>query len=188
MGNVPRAGVGSSNFSYPISWDSRDSSGTIVPNGIYTMMVSASDNNGVRDSFLETFPVDIMRFMNLSATGITATASQATISYDINAAIQNALAKAKWDAKKALDYGLVSEVVPQPELMNAARAMAERVLALGPIAVRLAKQALNASATMPLPAGLAFESLVQAITYETNDKNEGASAFLEKRKPSFKGD
>lgn len=96
------------------------------------------------------------------------------------------LTAAKWDARKALDYGLVSEVVPQAELMTAARAMAERVLALGPIAVRLAKQALNASAVMPLPAGLAFESLVQAITYETSDKVEGASAFLEKRKPKFK--
>lgn len=98
------------------------------------------------------------------------------------------LTAAKWDAKKALDCGLVSEVVPQADLMTAARAMADRVLALGPIAVRLAKQSLNASASMPLHSGLAFESLVQAITYETSDKNEGASAFLEKRKPNFKGE
>jgi enoyl-CoA hydratase len=98
------------------------------------------------------------------------------------------LTAAKWDAQKALAAGLVSDVVPEAQLMTAARAMADRVLALGPIAIRLAKQALNASATMPLPGGLAFESLVQAITYETADKVEGASAFLEKRKPRFTGE
>jgi enoyl-CoA hydratase len=98
------------------------------------------------------------------------------------------LTGAKWDAKKALEYGLVSEVVPAAELMVAARAMAGRVLALGPLAVRLAKQSLNASANMPLHSGLAFESMIQAVAFESQDKLEGASAFLEKRKPNFKGE
>jgi enoyl-CoA hydratase len=82
----------------------------------------------------------------------------------------------------------VSEVVPSAELMAAARAMAGRVLALGPLAVRLAKQALNASASMPLPAGLLFESTIQAVTFESKDKLEGTSAFLEKRPPKFTGE
>lgn len=98
------------------------------------------------------------------------------------------LTGAKWDARRALEFGLVSEVVPAAELMTAARAMASRVLALGPLAIRLAKQALNASANMPLQAGLAFESMIQAVTYESKDKLEGASAFLEKRPPSFTGE
>lgn len=98
------------------------------------------------------------------------------------------LTGAKWDAKRALDYGLVSEVVPSAELMPAARAMAARVCALGPLAIRLAKQALNASASMPLQSGLMFESMIQAVTYESKDKLEGASAFLEKRPPRFTGD
>lgn len=98
------------------------------------------------------------------------------------------LTGAKWDARKALEFGLVSEVVAPSELMAAARAMASRVLALGPLAVRLAKQALNASANMPLQAGLAFESMIQAVTYESKDKLEGASAFLEKRTPRFTGE
>jgi len=98
------------------------------------------------------------------------------------------LTGATWDARKALEFGLVSQVVPQSELMSAARAMAGRVIALGPLAVRLAKQALNASANMPLQAGLAFESMIQAVTYESRDKLEGASAFLEKRPPKFTGD
>lgn len=98
------------------------------------------------------------------------------------------LTGARWDARQALAYGLVSEVVAQAELMAAARRMAERVLALGPLAVRLAKLALNASSQMPLGAGLLYESAVQAITFESEDKREGTAAFLEKRKPRFKGE
>lgn len=98
------------------------------------------------------------------------------------------LTGARWDAAKALEVGLVSRVVPGPELIEAARELAGRVLALGPLAVRLAKQALNASAQMPLAAGLAFESTAQAITFESEDKQEGTSAFLEKRPPRFTGE
>ena len=98
------------------------------------------------------------------------------------------LTAARWDARKALEAGLVTQVVPRAELMAAARAMAERVLALGPLAVRLAKAAVNASSQMPLAAGLAFESTAQAITFESRDKMEGTSAFLEKRRPRFTGE
>jgi len=98
------------------------------------------------------------------------------------------LTGARWDAAKALRYGLVSEVVPAAELLPAARRMAERILALGPLAVRLSKAALNASSQMPLAAGLAFESTAQAITFESADKSEGTAAFLEKRRPEFRGE
>jgi enoyl-CoA hydratase len=98
------------------------------------------------------------------------------------------LTAARWDAQRALEVGLVSQVVALAELPRAASAMAERVLALGPLAVRLAKAALNASSQMPLGAGLVFESTAQAITFESADKTEGTSAFLEKRKPRFKGE
>ena len=97
------------------------------------------------------------------------------------------LTGARWEARRALEVGLVSEVVPLADLARAARAWADRVLALGPLAVRLAKMALNASAQMPLGAGLGYESAVQAITFESADKQEGTSAFLEKREPEFKG-
>jgi enoyl-CoA hydratase len=98
------------------------------------------------------------------------------------------LTGARWDARRALEVGLVSEVVPLARLMEAARAMAGRVLELGPLAVRLAKRALNASGEMPLRAGLLYESALQAITFESEDKAEGTTAFLEKRKARFKGE
>jgi len=98
------------------------------------------------------------------------------------------LTGARWDAQTALAYGLVNEVVPKARLMEAAQAMAERILALGPLAVRLSKTALNLSAQLPLAAGLVYESTAQAITFESKDKTEGTGAFLEKRKPRFTGE
>jgi enoyl-CoA hydratase len=98
------------------------------------------------------------------------------------------LTGARWDASQALAYGLATEVVPAAELPAAARRLAGRVLALGPLAVRLAKMALNASAQMPLAAGLVYESTAQAITFGSTDKQEGTTAFLEKRPPRFTGE
>jgi enoyl-CoA hydratase len=98
------------------------------------------------------------------------------------------LTGARWSAVEARVAGLVSEVVPLANLMGAAHAMAARVMASGPLALRLAKAALNASSEMPLSAGLLFESTAQAITFESHDKQEGTSAFLEKRRPDFKGE
>jgi enoyl-CoA hydratase len=98
------------------------------------------------------------------------------------------LTGARWDARQALAAGLVSEVVPAGELLGAARHLAERVLALGPLAVRLAKMALNASSQMPLAAGLVYESTAQAITFDSKDKMEGTTAFLDKRAPRFRGE
>jgi enoyl-CoA hydratase len=91
------------------------------------------------------------------------------------------------DAHTALAWGLVSAVTPAAELLSAARAMARRILERGPLAVRLAKLALNASARVDLDSGLLLETLAQAICFDSEDKVEGTTAFLEKRKPSFKG-
>jgi len=91
------------------------------------------------------------------------------------------------DADTALAWGLVSAVVPGPEVVDAARALARRILARGPLAVRLAKLALNASTRVDQDSGLLIETLAQAICFESEDKREGMSAFLEKRTPKFRG-
>jgi enoyl-CoA hydratase len=91
------------------------------------------------------------------------------------------------DAQRALDMGLVTAIAPPAELLPRARDIAARILRQGPLAARLAKLSLNASARVDLDSGLLIETLAQAICYDSEDKTEGTSAFLEKRKPRFTG-
>lgn len=91
------------------------------------------------------------------------------------------------DARQALEIGLVTAVVPPADLMPRARDLADRILRTGPLAARLAKLALNASSRVDLDSGLLIETLAQAICYNSDDKLEGTTAFLEKRKPKFRG-
>jgi enoyl-CoA hydratase len=92
------------------------------------------------------------------------------------------------DAEQAAVMGLVHRVVPRADLEHATRALAEKLASRAPVALRLAKAALNLSARVPLDAGLAFEILSQTVLFETKDKSEGINAFLEKRKPEFQGE
>ena len=91
------------------------------------------------------------------------------------------------DARQALEIGLVTAITPHGQLQIRAREMAKRVLRQGPLAARLAKMALNASARVDLDSGLLIETLAQALCYSSEDKAEGTQAFLEKRKPKFTG-
>ena len=91
------------------------------------------------------------------------------------------------DAKQALEIGLVTAIAPPGQLQIRARELAKRVLRQGPLAARLAKVALNASARVDMDSGLLIETLAQALCYSSEDKLEGTSAFLEKRKPKFTG-
>jgi|SRR5579872_5000046 len=90
-------------------------------------------------------------------------------------------------AKEALEIGLVSAVAPPGQLHVRARELAKRILRQGPLAAKLAKLALNASARVDLDSGLLIETLAQAICYGSDDKLEGTNAFLEKRKAKFTG-
>ena len=91
------------------------------------------------------------------------------------------------DAKQALEIGLVSAIAPPGQLQLRARELAKKILRQGPLAARLAKIALNASARVDMDSGLLIETLAQALCYSSEDKLEGTSAFLEKRKPKFTG-
>ncbi|HYM13429.1 MAG TPA: enoyl-CoA hydratase-related protein [Bryobacterales bacterium] len=91
------------------------------------------------------------------------------------------------DARRALVAGLVSAVVAPPELMPAAHRYAEKILTRGPLALRMAKLAMNASSQAPEHAGLLIETLAQTVCFGSQDKAEGTRAFLEKRKPQFRG-
>jgi enoyl-CoA hydratase len=91
------------------------------------------------------------------------------------------------DAKQALEIGLITMIAPAGQLQIRARELAKKILRQGPLAARLAKLALNASARVDLDSGLLIETLAQAICYDSDDKTEGTAAFLEKRKPKFTG-
>jgi enoyl-CoA hydratase len=91
------------------------------------------------------------------------------------------------DARQALAIGLVTAVTPPGQLGLRARELAKKILKQGPLAARLAKMALNLSSRVDLDSGLVVETLAQAICYASEDKQEGAAAFLEKRKAKFTG-
>jgi enoyl-CoA hydratase/carnithine racemase len=89
------------------------------------------------------------------------------------------------DAPAALAYGLVTSVVPDAELTAHGRALAERIAAQGPIAVRYAKEAILRGLDMPLEQALRYETDLTIILQTTADRAEGVRAFLEKRPPTF---
>ncbi|MSO66180.1 MAG: 2,3-dehydroadipyl-CoA hydratase [Alphaproteobacteria bacterium] len=91
------------------------------------------------------------------------------------------------DAATALAAGMVAEVVPAAQTIARALAIAEKIAAQPPLAVRAAKQSVLAAFAMSLEAGLAFERTTSLTLYQTEDKQEGVSAFLEKRQPTFTG-
>jgi enoyl-CoA hydratase/carnithine racemase len=91
------------------------------------------------------------------------------------------------DAVEAHAIGLVTSVVPGQQLLDEVRATADQILAKGPLAVRLAKLVIRAGMDADQRTGLVVERLAQALLYTTEDKREGATAFLDKRPPAFQG-
>ena len=90
-------------------------------------------------------------------------------------------------AQEAYNLGIVNQVVPHNELMDAAQKMADRILENGPVAVRAIKESVIKGLSMSIPDALDFE-LDQAVrVFDTEDAKEGPKAFLEKRKPNWKG-
>jgi len=90
-------------------------------------------------------------------------------------------------AAEAHRIGLVNAVVPQTELIAYSRAWLEKVLANGPLAVRLTMDTVDATIGCGLPEGLQMEAAAFGLIAASEDRREGTRAFLEKRKPAFQG-
>jgi enoyl-CoA hydratase len=90
-------------------------------------------------------------------------------------------------AEEAKTLGLVSRVVPKEAYLEEAKKVANEIASKSPVAIRLAKMAVNKSFEMGLADGMDFEREVFYLLFASEDKNEGMKAFMEKRKPEFKG-
>ncbi|WP_029013553.1 enoyl-CoA hydratase/isomerase family protein [Niveispirillum irakense] len=90
------------------------------------------------------------------------------------------------DAAKALNWGLISEVVEQDALLDRARTLAGTIAARAPIAAETAKLNLRAAVSMPLDKAMEYERDLQTICFATADAAEGRAAFKEKRAPVFR--
>lgn len=91
------------------------------------------------------------------------------------------------DAAESLDIGLVNQVAAPEKLMDACLDMAAQIAETGPIAVEMAKYAIDKGIETDLATGLAIESNAYRVTIPTEDRIEGLTAFREKRKPVYKG-
>jgi enoyl-CoA hydratase len=90
-------------------------------------------------------------------------------------------------AEEAASMGLVNRAVPPRQLMTEVRRLAERIARQAPIAVGRAKAAINLALQSDLDAGLAFELEAVTLTFGTEDQKEGMTAFVERRRPEFRG-
>src|SRR5579871_510897 len=102
-------------------------------------------------------------------------------------AMQLLLAGEMISAQEAHRIGLVNEVTAPAELIPRAEAIAQKIIANGPLAVQYTMEAVNKGMEMSLPEGLYLEAVLFGVTCATEDKTEGTKAFLEKRQAQFKG-
>jgi enoyl-CoA hydratase len=93
----------------------------------------------------------------------------------------------KLSAAEALQFGLANRVVPLEGYLDAAVAFAEEIASRAPLAVRMAKDAVNAAFETTLTEGLKTEKRNFYVLFSTEDQKEGMKAFVEKRAPNWKG-
>jgi len=102
-------------------------------------------------------------------------------------ALELILTAARIDAAEALRIGLVERVVPAGEALKAAQELAATLAAKAPVALRYAKEAVTKGLELPLADGLRLENDLATLLRTTEDRVEGARAFLEKRTPRWQG-
>jgi enoyl-CoA hydratase / 3-hydroxyacyl-CoA dehydrogenase len=93
----------------------------------------------------------------------------------------------RFSAEAAQAVGLVNKVVADDELMAECRRIADKIAEHAPLAIGLAKGAVNRGLGTDIDSGLALEAQSVTLTFATDDQKEGMRAFLERRKPDFKG-
>lgn len=91
------------------------------------------------------------------------------------------------DAETAFKIGLVTKVVPVDQLMETAKKYAKSLAYKAPLAMAAAKKCLQYAENTDMPSGLAYEQKAWAFLFCSEDQTEGMKAFLEKRKPTYKG-
>ncbi|MFB3854265.1 MAG: enoyl-CoA hydratase-related protein [Vicinamibacterales bacterium] len=91
------------------------------------------------------------------------------------------------DAAEALRIGLVDRVVPAATLLSEARQLASALAASAPLAIQAAMEAIDRGAEVPFREGAFLEAALFGLTFATEDMREGTRAFLEKRRPEFRG-
>lgn len=91
------------------------------------------------------------------------------------------------NAQEALRIGLVQRVVPKGQTVEEAKKFLKKIMGKGPVAIKMAKKAMNEGLKMSLREGLDLEAQCNGVCFGTEDKDEGARAFLEKRPAKFKG-
>ncbi len=91
------------------------------------------------------------------------------------------------DAKTAHEFGLINHVYAADELESETMKLADTIATKSPVALQMAKEAVKTASRTNLDEGLRREIDLFAICFSSEDKEEGVSAFLEKRKPNFKG-
>ncbi len=102
-------------------------------------------------------------------------------------AMEMVLNDRRLSAAEAEQYGLVNRVVPVELYLEEAVKLAQQIAARAPVAVRLAKEAINAVYEMPLQAGLAHERRLFYMLFATADQKEGMDAFVNKRAANWQG-
>jgi enoyl-CoA hydratase len=90
-------------------------------------------------------------------------------------------------AEEALSAGLVARVVAREACLDEAKAVAREIASKGPVATRLAKEAVDRAYESPLQLGLDYERRALNLAFASEDAKEGLRAFMEKRKPEFRG-
>lgn len=111
-----------------------------------------------------------------------------TLAGDDSATVHPLRAGERFDAEECLRLGLISEVTRRGEAGNRGAALAATIASRGPIAVRLAKEAIWRGLAMPFAQALRFETDLTLLLQTTKDRSEGVRAFAEKRPSRFTGD